>query len=59
MSTKELLSIVERRGLKVMLRDGRPYLVPGAGSKEVTDKLLAVLKIHRDQIIRTLSEASK
>jgi len=55
MKTQELLAIVEKRGLKVTLKDGRPFLVPGSNGKEVTDKLLAVLKIHRDQIIRTLS----
>jgi hypothetical protein len=55
MSTRELLRIVKERGLSIELRDGRPVLIRNGKDAAVTDKLLAVLKIHRDRIIKDLS----
>lgn len=52
MTTDEVLKIVKERGLTVELRDGRPHLI-GSGP-EVTDRLLAVLKLHREWIIERL-----
>lgn len=55
MSTDEVLNIVKRRGLTLTIAtDGRPVIKNGAGNPNVTDKLLAVLKIHRDRIIERL-----
>ncbi len=59
MSTRELLKLVEERGLKVAVRDGRPVLVRAAGSEAVTDKLLAVLKRHRQAIVELLAKDGK
>lgn len=56
MTTKQLLAIVEERGLKIVLQDGRPVLKRPQGNEGVTDKLLAVLKYHREQIIRELQK---
>lgn len=56
MTTKELLEIVERRGLKVLLRDGEPFLHRPKGNKGVTDRLLSVLKRHREPIVSLLSK---
>lgn len=53
MTTKEVLEIVESRGLKIVLKDGHPVLVKPNGGI-VTDKLLAVLKVHRDRIIQEI-----
>lgn len=54
MTTTELLAIVKDRGLKIELKDGRPVLVRPPGSDGTTDKLLAVLKRHRERIIDML-----
>lgn len=54
MSTDEVLAIVKERGLKIELRGERPVLVAPEKSPEVTDKLLAVLKVHRERIIERL-----
>lgn len=49
MTTQQVLSIVEARGLKVVIVDGRPAL---RGPKdEATPHLLAVLKRHREKIL--------
>jgi hypothetical protein len=55
MSTKELLKLVAERGLTIELQDGRPVL-KGASKRPgaATDKLLRVLKLHRDRIIELL-----
>jgi hypothetical protein len=55
MSTSKLLQIVKARGLRLELRDGRPVIVKGVGD-HCTDKLLAVLKIHREKIIEALKK---
>lgn len=54
MSTQELLDIVGKRGLRLTLEDGRPVLKGAQGNPEVTDRLLTVLKIHRQRIIEIL-----
>lgn len=57
MTTEELLAIVERRGLKIELREGRPVIVRNpADPRAVTDRLLSVLTIHRQRIIELLSK---
>lgn len=56
MTTDELLKIVEERGLRIELKEGRPVLVRPEGKGDVTDRLLAVLKVHRDWIIERLKK---
>ena len=56
MTTKELLLIVERRGLRVVVENGRPILKRPNGNAGVTDALLAVLKRHREKIIELKSK---
>jgi hypothetical protein len=56
MSTREVLEVVKGRGLRIELRDGAPVLIRPTGSPEVTDRLLNVLKFHRDPIIKLLKE---
>jgi hypothetical protein len=51
MTTRELLIIVERRGMRVVVEDGRPILLRQGSKDGVTDRLLAVLKRHREKII--------
>jgi hypothetical protein len=58
MTTESLLALVQERGLRIELRDGRPVLVGAANNPEATDKLLAVLKIHREWIIERLKRES-
>lgn len=58
MTTKELLEIVKRRGLSIVLHEGRPILQRPLENDKVTDKLLSVLKIHRERIIQELSKES-
>jgi hypothetical protein len=55
MSTSELLDIVRKRGLRIVLENGRPVL-KRANREQVTDSLLAVLKVHRERIIKMLEE---
>ena len=55
MNTKQLLQLVAERGLKIELVDGRPVLRGAANNPKVTDRLLAVLKFHRERIIAQLS----
>ena len=55
MSTSELLDIVRKRGLRIVLENGRPVL-KRANREQVTDNLLAVLKVHRERIIKMLEE---
>lgn len=55
MTTEDVLKIVEKRGLKIALRNGQPVLEKAAGSASVTDELLAVLKFHRQRIIDKLT----
>lgn len=58
MTTNELLEIAKKRGLKIIVKEGRPMIVnPPSGA--VTDRLLAVLKIHREKIIAMLSPKGK
>lgn len=57
MTTDELLEIVKARGLRIVLKDGRPVLQPINGREGVTDKLMAVLTIHRERIIERLKRA--
>ena len=59
MRTTELLKIVADRGLKIALKDGRPVILNAANNKAATDKLLAVLTIHREKIIAILSKEGK
>jgi hypothetical protein len=54
-TTTELLKIVEGRGLSIRIENGRPLLRRTGSPGAVTDKLLAVLKLHRDRIIELLS----
>jgi hypothetical protein len=54
-TTEQLLAIVERRGLKIILVQGRPVLTRPHGNKGVTDNLPRVLKRHRERIIEKLS----
>lgn len=56
MSTKEVLEIVKKRGLRIVLKDGAPVLVRRSDNSGVTDSLLAVLKRHREWIIKELSK---
>ena len=56
MSTQQLMEIVNKRGLRIELKDGGPVIVCGDGRREVTDALLAVLKFHREKIIDMLKE---
>ena len=58
MSTRELLNIVEKRGLRIVLKDGRPVLEGAAANPAVTGKLLAVLKIHRERIVSLLDRGA-
>lgn len=58
MSTNELLEIVKNRGLKIVLVDGRPILKRPGDNDAVTDKLLNVLKLHRERIISMLAKES-
>lgn len=57
MNTKQLLKIVEDRGLQIVLKEGRPVITKPLGSTALTDKLLAVLKVHRERIIEFLSHS--
>lgn len=53
MSTQQLLEIVKRRGLQIVLVDGRPVL---RGERNAaTPRLLAVLKRHRERIVDLLA----
>jgi hypothetical protein len=55
MSTRELLRIVDARGLRIELRNGAPVLRVNEGQKQMaTKELLKVLKIHRPRIIEIL-----
>lgn len=54
MTTRELLAIVEGRGLKIVLKNGEPVLRKPDGSDAVTDNLMAALKVHRQWIIEHL-----
>ncbi len=55
MTTKELMALVKERGLSVELRpDGTPVLKYGNNPAMKTDKLLKVLKLHRERIIAIL-----
>ncbi len=55
MTTKRLLEIVKERGLRIVLDGDRPILKrPHGDTVAVTDKLLAVLKIHRERIVEEL-----
>jgi hypothetical protein len=55
MTTREVMKIAEERGFKVVLApDGHPVLQGDRAN--VTDKLMAVLKIHREAIILILTE---
>lgn len=56
MTTKELLAICKRRGLSITVKDGQPVIVAPTDRSAVTDKLLAVLKRHRERIIETLGK---
>ena len=58
MTTPELIAIIHRRGLALAMRDHGPAIVRPDGSKAVTDKLLAVLTIHRESIIASLKESN-
>jgi hypothetical protein len=58
MTTKELLKIVESRGLKITLIDGRPVLEGAKGHPAVTDSLLSVLRFHRERIVDHLKRES-
>lgn len=58
MSTQEVLKIVEARGLSIVLDNGRPVIKRARDNHgAITDKLLAVLKRHRERIIAHLSRA--
>lgn len=57
MSTQELLKIVSKRGLTLGLKEGRPVIRQPVPPGAVTDKLLAVLKRHREGIMVELSKA--
>lgn len=57
MSTKELLNIVAKRGLRLGLKEGRPVIRQPVPPGAVTDKLLAVLTRHREGIMVELSKA--
>ncbi len=54
MTTRQLMDIVKARGLKLELHEGRPVIVPNGHRGEVTDALLAVLKVHKERIIAVL-----
>lgn len=56
MTTTQLLEIVKERGLTIYIRDGIPIL-KGPPAK-ATEKLLAVLRFHRERILETLSRGS-
>ena len=56
MTTTALLKIVKDRGLKIALKEGQPCLVGAAGDPQLTDELLAVLRIHREWIIEQLGK---
>lgn len=56
MSTEKVMEIVRKRGLRIELKDGQPVLKRPAGNKNVTDSLLAVLKLHRERIVRLLEK---
>lgn len=55
MTTRQLLTIVQERGLRVVVKNGLPVIVTNGKREQVTDKLLAVLKRHRERIIELLS----
>lgn len=59
MSTEQLLKIVKERGLRIEIKDGRPVLIRKAGDPALTDRLLAVLKRHRERIVTMLTPAAK
>jgi hypothetical protein len=54
MTTREVLEIAKARGLKIVLDDDRPVIQRKKGDPAVTDKLLSVLRIHRERIIDML-----
>jgi hypothetical protein len=55
-STHELMNIVQARGLSIVLDNGRPVIKRARDNHgAITDKLLAVLKRHRERIIAILS----
>jgi hypothetical protein len=56
MSTRQLLEIVKERGLKIVLDGDKPILKRPNGNEGVTDKLLACLKRHRENIIAILKK---
>jgi hypothetical protein len=57
MTTQKVMEIVRDRGLEIVLKDGRPVIVPGNNRHQVTDELLAVLRIHRERIVAKLGGA--
>ncbi len=61
MTTKDLLRIVHERGLRIYLKNGQPLIErPPENRKDaVTDRLLAVLKVHREWIIEHLKREQK
>jgi hypothetical protein len=54
MTTDELLRIVEQRGLRVVLKDGQPVICGAKSNPAATERLLAVLRLHRERIIAML-----
>lgn len=58
MTTREVLLLVKERGLTVELRDdGTPVLSGNTKNpKAKTDKLMKVLKLHRERIIALLKK---
>lgn len=56
MSTRQVLEFCKERGLTVALKDGVPVLKEASNNPKATEKLRAVLKIHRERIIEILSK---
>jgi hypothetical protein len=55
MSVQELFSIVEQRGMKIVLReDGTPTLT--GKTSELTPELLAALKRYKSAVVAALTE---
>ncbi len=59
MTTQEVLGIVKERGMKIIIKDGKPMISKPPENHELTDTLLKVLAIHRERIVAILNEETQ
>ena len=57
MTTRELLEIVKSRGMEIYIKDGNPLL--RRNGNPATEKLMAVLKRHRERIIEMVKDKTE